>query len=94
MGLLLTVRFVSSPLSYVWIIRGHQKLNFLWQIGLMVLSLVTFLVPPLLLPGISLYEVLWVYSISVGTWYVFCLLVSRHFAYSPSIDALPPASES
>lgn len=94
MGLLLTVRFVSSPLSYVWIIRGHQKLNFLWQIGLMVLSLVTFLVPPLLLPGISLYEVLWVYSISVGTWYVFCLLVSRHFAYSPSIDALPPACES
>ena len=91
---MLTVRFVSSPLSYVWIIRGHQKLNFLWQIGLMVLSLVTFLVPSLLLPEISLYEVLWIYSIGVGAWYVFCLLVSRHFAYSLSTDALPATAES
>ncbi|GLS00175.1 hypothetical protein GCM10007859_01790 [Brevundimonas denitrificans] len=85
-GLLLIVRFVSSPLSYVWIIRGHQKLDFLWQTGLMAISLTTFLVPPLLKPGVSLYEVLWAYSIGVGAWYVFCLLVSRQFAYS-QIDA-------
>lgn len=86
-GLLLIVRFVSSPLSYVWIIRGHQKLDFLWQIGLMVISLTTFLAPPLLKSDVSLYEVLWVYSIGVGAWYVFCLLVSRRFAYSQSFDA-------
>lgn len=83
-SLLLVVRFVSSPLSYVWIIRGHQKLDFLWQIGLLVISLTTFLAPPLLKIDISLYEALWVYSIGVGAWYVFCLLVSRHFAYSLS----------
>lgn len=83
-SLLLVVRFVSSPLSYVWIIRGHQKLDFLWQIGLLVISLTTFLAPPLLKTDISLYEALWVYSVGVGAWYVFCLLVSRHFAYSPS----------
>ena len=84
-GLLLIVRFVSSPLSYVWIIRGHQKLDFLWQVGLLIISLTTFLAPPLIKPDVSLYEVLWVYSAGVGAWYVFCLLVSRHFAYSPSV---------
>lgn len=86
-GLLLIVRFVSSPLSYVWIIRGHQKLDFLWQIGLLAISLVAFLAPPFLISGVSLYEVLWVYSIAVGGWYVFCLLVSRHFAYTPTSEA-------
>jgi O-antigen/teichoic acid export membrane protein len=86
-GLLLIVRFVSSPLSYVWIIRGHQKLDFLWQAGLMLISLTTFLAPPLLKSDITLYQVLWVYSVGVGAWYVFCLLVSRHFAYSQSINA-------
>lgn len=88
-GLLLIVRFVSSPLSYVWIIRGHQKLDFLWQTGLMAISLTTLLTPSLLKPEISLYEVLWVYSVGVGAWYVFCLLVSRHFAYTPATGASP-----
>jgi O-antigen/teichoic acid export membrane protein len=87
-GLLLIVRFVSSPLSYVWIIRGHQRLDFLWQVGLMVISLTAFLVPSLLNSDITLYRVLWVYSVCVGAWYVFCLLVSRHFAYSQS--DIPP----
>lgn len=91
-GLLLVVRFVTSPLSYVWIIRGHQKLDFLWQVGLLALSVATFLVPPLLNSNVSLYEVLWVYSVGVGAWYAFCLLVSRHFAYSLSSDAPRPAT--
>lgn len=91
-GLLLIVRFVTSPLSYVWIIRGHQKLDFLWQTGLLALSLATFLIPPLLKSDVSLYEVLWVYSVGVGAWYVFCLLVSRHFAYNPSPDTLRPTT--
>jgi O-antigen/teichoic acid export membrane protein len=86
-GLLLIVRFVSSPLSYVWIIRGHQKLDFLWQAGLLVISMTTFLTPSLLKPDITLYQVLWVYSVGVGAWYVFCLLVSRHFAYSQSASS-------
>lgn len=86
-GLLLIVRFVSSPLSYVWIIRGHQKLDFLWQTGLLAISLTTFLAPPLIKPGVSLYEVLWFYSAGVGAWYVLCLLVSRHLAYSPAVHA-------
>lgn len=91
-GLLLIVRFVSSPLSYVWIIRGHYKLNFLWQAGLMAVNFMTFLLPPMLKPDISLYQVLWVYSVGVGSWYVFCILVSRHFAYVQSVEALHPAS--
>ena len=91
-GLLLVVRFVSSPLSYVWINRGHQKLHVLWQLGLMAISLTTLIVPSLVKSDVSLYEVLWVYSGGVGAWYVFCLLVSRHFAYTPSVDVPPLAT--
>lgn len=87
-GLLLIVRFVSSPLSYVWIIRGHQKLDFAWQMGLLVISLSTFVVPQMLKPDISLYEVLWAYSFGVGAWYVCCLLLSRYFAYRPLTETL------
>ena len=90
-GLLLVVRFISSPLSYVWIIRGHHKLNFLWQSGLMSISLTTLLAPPLLNASVSLYQTLWVYSVGVGAWYVFCIFVSRHFAYIRLSDTLRSA---
>ncbi len=80
-GVLLIVRFVSSPLSYVWIIRGHYKLNFLWQVGLIVISLATLLVPSIIDSAISLYSTLWCYSVGVGAWYLFCIVCSRRFAY-------------
>lgn len=80
-GVLLIVRFVSSPLSYVWIIRGHYKLNFLWQIGLIVISLATLLGPGIINSDISLYNTLWCYSLGVGAWYLFCIVASRRFAY-------------
>lgn len=78
---MLVFRFVSSPLSYVWIIRGHQKLDLMWQTGLLALTLGAFLVPATLFPAISLRLLLWVYSLVVGAWYAFCLWVSRGFAY-------------
>jgi O-antigen/teichoic acid export membrane protein len=70
------VRFVSSPLSYVWIIRGQQRFDFLWQLGLLVLSLVTLIFPPLLDPQITLYSTLWIFSLVVGAWYVVAIVVS------------------
>jgi O-antigen/teichoic acid export membrane protein len=91
-GLLVIVRFVTSPLSYVWIMRGHQKLDFLWQTGLLAISLATFLGPHLLKPDVSLYEVLWIYSMGVGAWYAFCLFLSYRLAYRESGDAPRPAS--
>lgn len=75
-ALLIIVRFISSPLSYVWIIRGKQRLDFMWQIGLLGLSLATLILPPVFKPQISLYSTLWVYSVVVGAWYVLATFVS------------------
>ncbi|WP_298682325.1 oligosaccharide flippase family protein [uncultured Thiothrix sp.] len=82
--LLTIVRFISSPLSYVWIIQGRQRLDFIWQIGLLAISLGTLLLPPFLIPEVSLYVTLWIYSLGTGAWYVLAItvsyLLSRHTA--------------
>lgn len=76
------VRFISSPLSYIWIIQDRQRLDFIWQIGLLAISLGTLLLPPFLIPKTSLYATLWIYSLGTGTWYVLAIavsyLLSRH----------------
>lgn len=81
------VRFISSPLSYVWIIQGRQRLDFLWQLGLLALGLATMILPPLLDPGISLYATLWVYSLVVGAWYVLAITVSFRLSGRPREDS-------
>jgi O-antigen/teichoic acid export membrane protein len=70
------LRFISSPISYVWIIQGKQRLDFLWQLGLLGLSSGTLFLPPFLVAEITLYSTLWVYSLVVGTWYMFAIYVS------------------
>lgn len=74
------VRFVSSPLSYVWIIRNQQRLDFLWQLGLLTLSLGALIFPPLLDPQITLHSTLWIYSLVVGAWYVVAIVASHHLS--------------
>ncbi len=77
------VRFISSPLSYVWIIQGENLLDFLWQIGLLVLSLATLILPPFFDPQITLYSTLWLYSLVVGAWYVLAIAVSYRLSIRP-----------
>lgn len=77
------VRFISSPLSYIWIIQGQQRLDFIWQLGLLVLSSGTLIIPPMLLTQISLYETLLCYSIMVGLWYMLAIIVSHHLSKRP-----------
>lgn len=77
------VRFISSPISYIWIIRGQQRLDFLWQIGLLALSLGSLIIPPLLDPQITLYSTLWLYSLVVGAWYVLAIVVSYRLSGRP-----------
>lgn len=73
---LTVVRFISSPLSYVWIIRGRQRLNFTWQIGQLILGLGTLVLPSVIDPDITLYATLWIYSIGVGCWYIVAIAIS------------------
>jgi O-antigen/teichoic acid export membrane protein len=39
------MRFVASPLSYVFYIAGKQKIDLMWQIALLTMTLTVFLVP-------------------------------------------------
>lgn len=76
LGALLVIRFISSPLSFIWIITGRQKLDLLWQIGLVVLTVLAFTVPQSLLNVSRPEQSLGLYGIVVGSWYLICLLVS------------------
>ena len=78
------IRFVSSPLSYIWIIQGQQSLDFLWQLGLLSLTLGTLILPPMIEPQITLYETLWIYSVLVGIWYLIAITISYHLSKNPN----------
>ena len=80
MILRISVRFVSSPLSYVWIIRGYQGLNLLWQLGLLVITICSFPATNLLVKDASLDDVLWAYSAATALWYLVCIYFSWRFA--------------
>ena len=58
MIILISIRFVSSPLSYVWIIRGYQGLDLLWQFGLVILTISSFIVPTYIFSDTSLNSIL------------------------------------
>lgn len=82
---LIAIRFVSSPLSYVWIIVGRQRIDLLWQVGLAVLAALSFLAPQAILPGLTLEATLWIFSGVCGLWYLVCIMISRSYAHSPPV---------
>lgn len=86
-GVLTVLRFISSPLSYVWIVRGQQRLDFFWQLGLLVVASGAFLLPRVFAPSFPLYSTLWVYGLSVGAWYVLAIFLSYRFARMPDPSA-------
>jgi O-antigen/teichoic acid export membrane protein len=77
---LMAIRFVSSPLSYVWILRDRQKEDLLWQIGLVVISVGALFGVPYLIDNASLIQTLGLYSVAAGLWYAFCIFLSFRFA--------------
>ena len=79
---LMAIRFVSSPLSYVWILRDRQKEDLLWQIGLVAISAGALIGAPSLIHNASLIQTLGLYSVAAGLWYALCLFLSYRFARS------------
>ena len=77
---LLAVRFISSPLSYIWIVKGRQKMDMLWQVGLLVISAASFFVAEIIFGINSLEIALFLYSGAVGLWYVFCIFISYRYS--------------
>lgn len=80
LAVLIGVRFVSSPLSYIWIVRGKQSLDMLWQVGLLILTAGVFFSVEAFWPTASLTDTLLAYSGIVGSWYGVCLFLSYRFA--------------
>lgn len=78
-GVLLVIRFISSPLSYVWIVAGKQHLDAIWQIGLVVLAAGSFILPEIIF-GVLAPEVQFrIYGAVVGAWYAIALIFSYYW---------------
>jgi O-antigen/teichoic acid export membrane protein len=80
MAFLLAVRFISSPLSYVWIVRGKQKMDMFWQLGLLLIGIASFIFSDIVINDGSLVNALYIYSTFTGLWYVVCIFFSYRFA--------------
>jgi len=82
-ALLILVRFVASPLSYVWIITGRTGLDLMWQLGLVLLTLGVFLGARLVQSAVSPTALLQTYSLVIGFWYLLCLALSYRWSRTP-----------
>jgi O-antigen/teichoic acid export membrane protein len=81
MAALLLVRFVSSPLSYTWIVAGKQRQDLFWQVGLLALTVATLSLPLYWLPGITPTQLFLVYGNSVAGWYLLALYFSYRWSH-------------
>gem|GEM_PF-4324606 len=75
-SLLVITRFVSSPLSFIWIIRSKQMLNLLWQIGLLAITFASLVLVPGWRSDLSPTWTLFIYGVTTSLWYVLCIFVS------------------
>lgn len=77
---LVVLKFISGPLSYIWIISGNQRADFIWQIGLLVITFFSLSVEKSVLLNADLYSVLLNYSLAAGAWYAVCIVISFYFS--------------
>lgn len=75
------LNFIASPLSYVFLVAGKQKVDLVWQVALFAMTVSVFLLP------LSLHEsVLW-YAIGYSLLY----LVYLHMSYQCAQNRLEAA---
>jgi O-antigen/teichoic acid export membrane protein len=73
------MRFVASPLSYVFYIAGKQHIDLVWQCALLAMTLVTFLLP-------NDFEVsVTAYSVGYSILYLAYLILSYRFSMGKNI---------
>ena len=83
MAALLIVRFVSSPLSYVWIVTGRQKHDLQWQLGLLVITVASLFLPGRLAGPVTAVEQFVIFGTSVASWYALALYLSFRWSRTP-----------
>lgn len=68
------LRFVASPLSYVFYIAGKQQIDLIWQCALLVMTLASFLIPASFEASVRFY------SAGYGLLYVVYAILSYNFS--------------
>lgn len=72
------MRFVASPLSYVFYIAGKQKIDLIWQIALLAMTLTVFLLPEDFEASIKAY------AAGYALLYISYLILSYHYSKGKS----------
>ncbi len=77
---LLCINFISSPLSLILIIKEKQKLDFIWQIFFLIATTLSFVIPKLLIPDITINKILFIYSIASFFMYFIAIKLSLNIS--------------
>jgi O-antigen/teichoic acid export membrane protein len=83
------LNFIASPLSYVFVVAGKQKIDLVWQVALFVMTVTAFMSP------LSLRDSVLTYSIGYSLLYLVYLYMSYHYATNGAavpIQRLPAES--
>jgi O-antigen/teichoic acid export membrane protein len=75
------LNFIASPLSYVFMVAGKQKIELVWQVALFCMTLAIFLAP------LTLHQA--VHSYAIG--YSLLYLVYLRMSYQCSLNRMVPA---
>ena len=75
-----SIRFISSPLSMIWIIRKKERLNFVWQFLLLIFVFTSVALTFNFSESKNIVNVLSIYSFCVGLWYSFAIFISYKIA--------------
>lgn len=68
------LNFIASPLSYVFYVAGKQKIDLIWQIALLLMTITVFTAP------LTLKESLWGYTTGYSSLYIIYLTLSYRFS--------------
>jgi O-antigen/teichoic acid export membrane protein len=80
LSFLFVVRFIVAPLSYVLYIKAKQNWDFLWQIGLFVISVLTLYGGYNWLEVRNPLDLLLLYSLALTLWYLLNLKITYDLA--------------
>ena len=85
---IVSIRFISSPLSMIWIIRKKERLNFVWQFLLLILVFSSIALTFNFSETKNIVSVLSIYSFCVGLWYCLAIFISYKIANSKLINKI------
>ncbi|MGZ8318389.1 MAG: lipopolysaccharide biosynthesis protein [Telluria sp.] len=75
------LNFIASPLSYVFLVAGKQKIELAWQVALFLMTIIVFLAP------VSLHQSVLAYAIGYSMLY----LVYLYMSYQCSVNRMEAA---